>query len=406
MFLSAAMPVFGDELNLGYLISEALKSSPDIKAAESRAAASHYKIPQAKSLPDPMFMFGYQNEGFDKYTYGKSADAQWMFSLSQMFFYPGKQGLKGEIAADEAASVSANYHIARFRTIQRVTELYYDLFLAYKTIDLLKDKSTLFSQMEDAAAARYSSGMGTQQELIMVQTEKYMLLEREEIQKQRIQAIEGMLNAVLGRSITYPIGRPAESGSTPLGYSLDEFIGIAQENSHDVLSKKKMIDAAEARVKMARKEYYPDFTVNAGYFNRAGQLQDMWSLTTTINLPIFYKTRQAQAFHEAEASLTEAKSELEATKLMIGAIIRDSFTMAKTSEGLMDLYRKGLSPKAMQDVQAALSGYSTGKVETLTVISRLRALIDYETLYWEQFATREKAVSRLKTMAEIHEAGE
>jgi outer membrane protein TolC len=327
-----------------------------------------------------------------------------MFSLSQMFFYPGKRDLKEEMAADEAASVSANYHIARFRTIQRVAELYYDLFLAYKTIDLLKDKSALFSQMEDAAAVRYSSGMGTQQELIMVQTEKYMLLEREEMQKQKIQAIEGMINAVLGRSITFPIGRPTESGSAPLGHSLDELIGLAQENSHDVLSKKKMIDAAEARVKMAKKEYYPDFAVTAGYSNRGSQFQDMWSLTTTINLPIFYKTKQAQAVHEADASLTEAKSEFEVTKLMIGAIIRENYTMAKTTEGLMDLYRKGLMPKATQDVQTSLSAYSTGKIEAVTVLSRLKALIDYETLYWEQFATREKAVTRLKTMAEIHEA--
>jgi len=32
-----------------------------------------------------MVMFGYQNEGFSEYTYGKSEDAQWMFQASQMF---------------------------------------------------------------------------------------------------------------------------------------------------------------------------------------------------------------------------------------------------------------------------------------------------------------------------------
>jgi hypothetical protein len=29
------------------------------------------KVPQARSLPDPMFMTGYQNEGWKKYTYGE-----------------------------------------------------------------------------------------------------------------------------------------------------------------------------------------------------------------------------------------------------------------------------------------------------------------------------------------------
>ena len=53
------------------LFSEALKNSPDLLVSESRVQASRYRIPQAKALPDPMFMFGYQNEGFDRFTLGE-----------------------------------------------------------------------------------------------------------------------------------------------------------------------------------------------------------------------------------------------------------------------------------------------------------------------------------------------
>jgi hypothetical protein len=65
-----------------------------------------------------------------------------------------------------------------------------------------------------------------------------------------------------------------------------------------------------------------------------------------------------------------------------------------------------LIPKAKQDFEATLSGYVSGKGEASAVISRLKALIDFETLYWEQFTAREKAVVRLSTMAEIHELGQ
>ena len=47
-----------------------------------------------------MFMFGYQNEGHDRYTYGEMQGAQWMFSASQMFPFPGKLPLKGEMALE------------------------------------------------------------------------------------------------------------------------------------------------------------------------------------------------------------------------------------------------------------------------------------------------------------------
>ena len=64
----------------------------------------------------------------------------------------------------------------------------------------------------------------------------------------------------------------------------------------------------------------------------------------------------------------------------------------------MELYRKGLIPKTYQDFDAALAGYVTGKVEAITVISRLKSLLDYELLYWEQFVTREKAIARLESL--------
>jgi cobalt-zinc-cadmium efflux system outer membrane protein len=95
------------ELKLSDLVDEALKNNPDIRASQARIEASRHRIPQSKSLPDPMFMFGYQNEGFDRYTYGEMSGAQWMFSASQMFPFPGKRSLKGEMAARDAESLEA-----------------------------------------------------------------------------------------------------------------------------------------------------------------------------------------------------------------------------------------------------------------------------------------------------------
>ena len=405
MFLLSVRLGSAGELQLDALIDEALQNSPEIKAAGAGVAASKHRISQAQSLSDPTVMVGYQNEGFNKYTYGDSQDAQWLFSASQMFPYPGKRSLKGEMAAKEAESVQAGYHIARLRTISKVAGFYYDLLLAYKTLVLLEDRVALFTRIEDAATARYSSGMGSQQEVLMAQTEKYMVLEREEMQRQRIQSTEAMLNATLGRNSPPSFDRPADPVPHPFAYSLSETIEIAQNNSHDIVAKKMMVEAAAARVEMAKKEYYPDLTVTANYANRGGGAEDMWSLTTQINIPLYYRTKQDESLHEAEALLVVANNELEATKLMVSSAIQDSYSMAKSAERLMNLYKNGLIPKTSQDIEAALSGYVTGKVEAITVILRLKALIDFETLYWEQFANREKAIIRLTTMAEMFEFG-
>lgn len=396
--LADSVSALESEIKLQDLIDEALKNNHEVLVMESRASASTFRIPQAKSLPDPMIMFGYQNEGFKKYTYGKSEDAQYMFSASQMFPFPGKLSLKGEMAQREAEGLSASYIGVKLKTIEKVKELYYDLFLTYRNIDLIRDRTMLFSRIEDAAVARYSSGMGVQQEVLMAQTEKYMLLEKEEMLKQKLQSIETMLNSTIGRSVTAPLGRPAELPGTVFSSGLDELLTDHVEHSPFVKEKERMVAAAEAKVNMAKREYYPDFTLNASYFMRGGGLDDMWSLTTAINIPLYYKTKQRQAVHEAEAVLSEAIHDLEAMKLMLSSTIRDNYTMLKTAERLMDLYRNGLIPKTYQDFEAALSGYTTGKVEAITVINRLKSLLDFETLYWTQFIEKEKAIARIETI--------
>jgi cobalt-zinc-cadmium efflux system outer membrane protein len=396
---------FAGELKLQELIEESLKNGPEVLAAESKWKTSTFKIPQAKSLPDPMFMFGYQNEGFRKITYGKSSDAEFMFSASQMFPFPGKLPLKGEMAQKDAESLGESYKAVRLKTIAQVKELYYDLFLTNRDIELIKDKSALFSRIEEAALARYSSGTATQQEVLMAQLEKYMLIEKEEMLDRKIQTIEAMLNATMGRNVESPLGKPAEPAATVFRHSIGELLKLAYTNSPEIKSRDKMVDSAKTKVSMAEKEYYPDIALTGSFFKRPGEFEDMWSLTTTINIPLYYRKKQRQAVFEAKSSLSESVHELEATKLMLSSNIRDNYAMAGSSEKLLKLYREVLIPKTYQDFELALSGYAAGRIEAITVINRLKALLDFELSYWEQFVAREKAIARLDAITGITDSG-
>ena len=62
--------------------------------------------------------------------------------------------------------------------------------------------------------------------------------------------------------------------------------------------------------------------------------------------------------------------------------------------------QSGLIPKNTQDLELALSEYTTGRTDLIVVISRLKTLLDYETLYWSQFVEREKAIARLHAITE------
>jgi outer membrane protein, heavy metal efflux system len=388
-------PVFGEELDLGWLIDEALKNNRDILMVTDKAAAAEHRIMPAQSLPDPMLTFGYQNTSLSTYNYNKDGDSYWIATASQMFPYPGKRELKGDMAKADAEGQKAYLEALRLRVVSRVKELYNDLFLAYKTIDILQDKIDVFERIEGSALARYSTGTGPQQEVLMAQTEKYMILERQEVFRQKIQALEAMLNLAAGRAPNAPLGRPKQMQSTKNDVTLDELIRKAYEFSPEIRVKEKMIAASEAKLQIAKKEYYPDVTLNMGTNQTGPEFQSMYMLTASVNIPIYFQTKQEPAVREATASLSEAKHDLEATKLMLAATLRDNYSMMTSADKLMDLYESALIPKSTQDLQLALSGYGTGKIEALTVISRLKSFLDVELLYWNQFVEREKALARI-----------
>jgi outer membrane protein TolC len=296
----------------------------------------------------------------------------------------------------DVESMESMHELLKLKTLARVKELYYDLFLTYKNIDLLNDKKNLFLKIEDLTLSRYAAGKAIQQEVLMAQTEKYMLLEKEEMFRQKIQFLEAMLRAAIGRENGPPLGRPHDPVYQPFYLDADEAVKRALINSPEIKSRNKIIEAADTKIRMTQKEYYPDFSIVAGYSNRSGDFKDMWSATATINIPLFFKTKQEPAVFEAKASYAQAKQELDAVKLVIAAAIKDNYSMLRSSEKLMDLYTNGLIPKNTQDVDLALTEYSNGRTDLIVVISRLKTLLDYQILYWTQFVEREKAIARLQ----------
>ena len=403
LLLLPSSPVMATEgtgvaLELQPLINEALRNNHDVWVSEAKSRAASSKVKLAGSLPDPMFMVGYQNEGWNQYTYGEMLGAQWMFAASQMFPFAGKRAIKEEMAARDADTAAAMLRSARLATVARVKGLYYDLFLVYKSIDLINERVRLFSKIEEAALARYAAGKGEQQEVLMAQTEKYMLQEREEMLKQRRVSVEAMLISTVGVDRYGPLGRPEELPPTVFTAQLGDLEVQALQNSPEIISREKMLQASRAGVHMAEKEYYPDLTLTGTVATRSGPYQDMWSIVATFNIPLYYKSRQDQALASANAMTSAAVHDLAGIKSMLRSNVRDAYSMITSSEQLMKLYRDGLIPKTYQDFQLSLTGYRSGRIEALTAISRLKALLDYETSYWTQYAEREKAIARIEAL--------
>ena len=389
------------KINLQSLIDEALKINPEIQAAQAKLYAAEYKIPQAKALPDPQVSFGYQNNSFGKFDLGEAELAWFQVTASQTFPFYGKRDLRAHIASHETIILRAELNKTELKTVSRVKELYYDLFLAYKSLDILDDRIDLFSKAENAAISRYSTGIGQQQDILLAQTEKYNILVQQEQLKQKIQSLESELNALRGRDANCPVGIPNEPIKTAFPFTFEQLKQLAYKNSPELMAKEQTITQQDMRIKLAKKEFYPDFTLNGTVFPRGGSFPTMWAVWGNINVPVAQLKAKQSAVSEAEASTKESLHTMESSRLEVLSGLRDNYSVITSSDRLMRIYKGGLISRSTQDFEAALTGYVTGKNDALTAITTLKNLIDYETSYWEQFVAREKAIAKIEAIAGV-----
>jgi len=95
-------------------------------------------------------------------------------------------------------------------------------------------------------------------------------------------------------------------------FTLEDLFAAARENSPMLRREQKMIERTEAAVNSARKEYYPDYTLSAGYFNM-GSMPPMYEVRADFKLPLYFWRKQRAGVAEQVSNLSQARRNYEAT---------------------------------------------------------------------------------------------
>jgi outer membrane protein TolC len=163
---------------LADLLEEAEKNNPQIEAARQGWQAAKQVPTQVSTLPDPQFTLQHLSVGsprpFAGYT--NSDFAYIGLGVTQDIPYPGKLRLKGEIAKREAEMLQQQVETVRRAVLAEVKASYFHLAYLAKTLAILERDGELLKQVEQAADARYRSGMGTQQDVLQAQLQKTKLV--------------------------------------------------------------------------------------------------------------------------------------------------------------------------------------------------------------------------------------
>ena len=146
------------EAALRQLIGEALKHNPEIAAALHEKDAAGHRISPAGALDDPMLEAGFLNLPINTWRFNREDMTMKMLGIAQKLPYPGKLGLRQEVAAKNAESVAFGYRETVSRVIREVKIAYYDVALIDRSIELLERNRLLVEQLLRIAEGRYGVG--------------------------------------------------------------------------------------------------------------------------------------------------------------------------------------------------------------------------------------------------------
>ncbi len=397
--LSAAAQAPEARVGLLGLTGEAMKNKPEIVAAQKKYEAARQRPTQESSLPDPMISLGYSSVGnpLPGAGLGSQALANVGVMVSQEVPFPGKLKLKGDMAVKEAQAEFEQYQAVELAVISRLKQAYYHLQYAYAASDLLVRNRDLLEKLLKVTEDRYSVGQAAQQDVFKAQTQISILETRLVKLEQERKSREAEIASILNRPAGSPVGRPEDVTPKELTVTLEDLFASARRNSPMLGRDQKMIERSELAVNMARKEYYPDVTLNAGYYSM-GSMPPMYEVRAAVKVPIYFWRKQRAGVNEQVSNLSQARRNYEATDQALRYRIQDDFLMAQASSRLMKLYTQTVVPQGNLALESSLSTYETGSVEFLSVLTNFAMVLDYEMSYYDEALSYALALSRLEEM--------
>ena len=385
--------------SLKSLIQEALANSPEIAAARKRVEAARQRPSQASSLPDPMVSPGWQST---RYPWpgaglGSQPTANIGLMVTQEVPFPGKRKLAGDMAEREAGAEWQDYQQVQLGLVSKLKQAYYRRAYAAGALEVLERNAALLKKFQTLTELRYSVGKAAQQDVLKTQTQQ-TLLDARKIQLQRESAArEAELLSLTNRRPGERLEPGPPLQSVAITTTLEELFAAARENSPMLRRDEQMIKRAELAVNMARKEYYPDFAVNAGVYSM-GAMAPMYMFRADFRLPLYYFRKQRAAVAEKAHELASQRKSYEAGAQSLVFRIKDDFLMAQASAQLAALYEKEVIPLAGLTVESSLAGYESGQTQFLDVMMNLITVVEYGMNYLEELQNVHVTLARIEEM--------
>lgn len=376
---------------LDALVASALADAPETASAQASLEAARYRIVPARTLADPFVSMTYQNDG-RAISFGDAEGSFLGLMASQAIPWPGKLRLAGEIAEGDSREIESGVVRRTALTLEaRVRNAWYDLVLAHAIDSIVEDRRNAASQIEASVRERYAAGLAVQQDVLRAEVELARIDEVKATQAATIASRLAELNRLVGAPQDRPIATPNRLPEDAMVPALADLIAAAATRSPEIAAAEQSIETGRIRVNLAKKNFLPDFSVNAGSMYRGSfEMGPMWQVGVGVSIPLWLERRQQNQLGEAQAIVRGRTAENETVGRELELRTRERAAQLDAALRIAALYRDKILPLDDLSLESALASYQSGKIPFITVLEALNAVYSDRAIHAGRLAESAK----------------
>ncbi len=399
LLAAGARALVAQRLVLGDLYRDLQRESPKIEAARALVRAAEARIPSSKLLPDPQLQFGFMN-----YTVPalRPMDPLGMTQLQLMQMVPvaGKLSLAGRVSSAQAGAQRERANDVGWELRSQAAMAFYELYQTEQGLVVARETLRLLQDLQRTAESMYRVGEGRQADVLRAHVAVARMTE-DTLRMQTMRAtMRGRLNALLNRATDAAIAEPLLPAFPESVPSLEAAAASAELTRPMVKAGERELEAADAAVKLARRELWPDLTLGVQYGQRSAEMgtERMGSLMVGASLPIFASRRQLPMREEASAMQAMARADLAAVRADTRGRVAEAYANLTRARNLVGLYRNTVLPQAEATVTSSLAAYRVGSVDFMTALDSRMTVNQYRQELFTLEADEGKAWAELEML--------
>lgn len=351
-------------MTLDQALSFAERVHPDLAISRARIDAAEGRADQAGAYPNPALIARMESAPFQGRTAGES---EYLAGVSQRLPLGGRLGAAREADQREGQRLLREHDVRLLEIRSRVHGAYATALFATEVARLQAEILDFSRRAVTIVKARREAGDATADELARAEMEEARAsLEEDKSHGLRDLAFVGLAAALGDPSLRIESleGRPEAALEIP---TLEQVLASLDSGPHEALAR-STVEAARARVDLAKVERIPDVTLDLFYRRLQQSGTDAFDVGLTIPLPVF--DRNQGRIRAAEAERREAEGQARTTRGEAVRRVREAHVKLSEAVKHSRLAKEGILPKAETVLRMAEARHSAGELslaDTLVV---------------------------------------